>query len=279
MPDEEMKRIACVSLLMTALSCEPGGASHAQTPSRSSSGSAATSQQTPPSMASSDSAAPATAAAAAAATATAKTAPFIRERPQTFELKSVDACAYLGGFGFACIDALVAEPDPIRARYMRRLSDAYARLSRDEDTGSPAHAEIVECCNSSGPCGADKKTGHGDCPHMDDGYACLTAAEVQLTGKRNPKLFHDRACHCDWKRAQIPVMGGELACDGPDKPVNRSKTVTMSSTEAREVVACGTCDAQTGPSACANEVTRLRSVDPDVARHIERVHVTRCQVK
>lgn len=193
----------------------------------------------------------------------------------------MDACAYTGGFGFACVDALLVEPDPIRARYMRRLSDAYARTELDDDTGGPAHAEIVECCNASGPCGADKKTGHGDCPRMDDGYACLTAAEVKSAEKSDPKVFHDRACRCDWTRAQIPVMGGLLACDGPGKPVNRGKdvSVVMSSTEAREVVACGTCDSHVGQGACEREVARLRRTDADLARYIERIHTTRCQVR
>jgi len=220
-------------------------------------------------------------------------APFLREKPEAFDRRSVDACAYAGGYGFACIDAMMIEPDPIRVRYMRRLNDAQVVLSSKADGGgAPAHAELVECCNPIGAaCGATKKAGHVDCPHMDDGYACLTAAEIKLTSSKTAKearALHERACRCDWKRAQIPVMGGQLACDGENKPVNRrtalaalassSSSSKLEEEEARDVIACGTCDAKTGPAACKAEMSRFRATDPELAHYIDRVHVTRCQV-
>ncbi|MDI1433677.1 hypothetical protein [Polyangium sorediatum] len=201
--------------------------------------------------------------------------PFVRERVAHSDAKGLDACAYLGGMGFACLDALIAEKDPIVRRYMRRLSDADARqafdrLQRGEVTGV-AHAEMSMGCADSGACGATKDIG-------DDGYACLTKAEMARQEKQTAEAqaAHARACKCSPERAQIPVMGGFLACDGAT-PVERGKNLTAE--EAAEVRACGECDASTGPAACAKELTRLskRDGDPDLAKYIETVHVPRCR--
>lgn len=163
----------------------------------------------------------------------------------------MDACAWPNGR--ACADALVREPDPVRAKYMRRLGDAYAAKG-----GAEKSEEVAECCNAAGPCGAQKKIGHADCPRMDDGYACLIGAELGHAGA------HARACACDPGRAQIPVPGGTLACDG-DRPVVRARAA-----EALETIACATC---ASPAACDAEMAR---VDADLAAFIRRVIVTRC---
>lgn len=199
---------------------------------------------------------------------------FVRVRPQSMEERvGVDACAFLGGFGFACLDALLAEKDPVKKRYMRRLSDADARQAFDQfqrnEMNGVAHAEVAFGCADSGPCAATKET-------SDDGYACLTKAESLMQEKKTAeaKAAQARACRCSAKRAQIPVMGGFLACDG-DTPVERGKN--MSSEEAAEVRACGECDGARGPAACAKEIAKLSKSDADVAAYIEKVHVPRCQ--
>lgn len=218
----------------------------------------------PPSAAPAPSAAPTTPAPADGR--------FVRERPG--EREGVDACAYLGGMGFACVDAIIAEKDPVKRRYMRRLSDAEARLARDANEKGPwggvAHAEVSMFCDDTGPCG---KKGE-----RDDGYACLTKAEMILHENKNPakaKQAQARACKCDPDRAQIPVPGGALACDGPNKPVERGKNLDLQ--EAREIRACAECDAEAGPKACEKEIGRLRAKDPEIAAYLETTHLPRCQ--
>lgn len=195
---------------------------------------------------------------------------FIRPRVEGGERSGLDACAYLGGLGFACLDAYLAEKNAIVKRYMRRLSDADARQSFDQfGKGEPegmAHAELALNCADAGPCGKDG---------ADDGYACLTKAETLTREKKGSegKAAHARACQCGAERAQLPVMGGFLACDG-GTPVERGKS--MSTAEAAEVRACGECDASTGPAACAKEIERLSKSDAELARYIETTHVPRC---
>jgi hypothetical protein len=147
----------------------------------------------------------------------------------------------------------------VRAKYMRRIASAY--LARGPAISAATHAEIAECCNASGPCGAPKKTGHADCPVMDDGYSCLVAAELAKS-----TALHVRACQCDPAHAQIPGPGGTLACEG-DKPVKRA-----SMPEASDVIACATCQSV---DACRAERER---VPADLASFIERVVMTRCQL-
>jgi hypothetical protein len=209
--------------------------------------------------------------AAGASAADRSAGPFVRLVPGWYERRGVDACAYpdTGEAGSACIDALVIEPDPVRARYMRRLSAAQAARQR-----APLSSEVAECCNRAGVCGAPKRTGHEDCPRMDDGYACLVAAELRLAAKQDPAPFHGRACACNPERAQIPVTGGVLACSG-ERPVKRA---AIEGAEARATMACAVCEPAAGALACAAEVARLRPRDPELARYIERYHVTRCQV-
>ncbi|APR86585.1 Hypothetical protein A7982_11934 [Minicystis rosea] len=214
--------------------------------------------------------------ASAALTTPTVPGPFVRQTPG--ERTSVDACTYLGGLGFACLDALLDEKDPAKRRYMRRLSDAAARIEIDArkrgEWGGVAHAEISSLCAESGPC--KRKNASGD--ELDDGYACLTLAEAELAGgKRSSisKRAHARACKCDATRAQIPVMGGVLACDGPDKPVERGASLPLD--EARDIRACAECDAEQGPKACEREIDRLRSKDLEVARYLETDHVPRCR--
>jgi hypothetical protein len=195
---------------------------------------------------------------------------FVRARPDGGERRGLDACAYLGGMGFACLDAYLAEKDAIVKRYMRRLSDADARRAFDElqknNPGGVAHAELALNCADSGACGKDG---------ADDGYACLTKAEALVQEKKvaESKAAHARACKCSPERAQLPVMGGFLACDG-GAAVERGKNLTTA--EAAEVRACGECDASTGPAACAKEIERLAKSDAELARYIETVHVPRC---
>lgn len=190
----------------------------------------------------------------------------------------MDACAYLGGLGFACLDALIEEKDPVKRRYMRRLTDAAARIEVDArkrgEWGGVPHAEISFLCAESGPC--KRKNKNGDA--LDDGYACLTRAEMVLKEEKNAKKArkpHARACKCDAPRAQIPIMGGVLACDGPDNPVERGANLPLD--EAEDVRACAECDAEKGPKACAREIDRLSSKDPEVARYLASEHVPRCR--
>lgn len=76
-----------------------------------------------------------------------------------------------------------------------------------------------------------------------------------------------RACRCDPDRAQIPVMGRILACDGRDKPVERGKNLR----------ARAECDGIKGPAASKREVQRLAGSDPELSTYIATVHVPRCQ--
>jgi uncharacterized protein YgiM (DUF1202 family) len=218
---------------------------------------------------------------------------FVRRPPTHEEAAGVDACAYQGGFGFACLNALKAEKDPVRRRYMRRMTDATAHETF-HGWMEPAHAEFAMECNDKGPCG--KTTANGI--PGDWGYACLTKAEAEREtrelvkqGKDSPrsahpaadaaaaaarsKAAHARACHCDPESAQIPVMGGSLACDGKDKPVERGGDVGAE--EAAEILACAACDPDRGAGACAHEVQRLGSSDPELAKYIGSVHVARCR--
>lgn len=197
---------------------------------------------------------------------------FVRARPEAADRKGVDACAYLGGFGFACLDALMAEKNPVMQRYMRRMSDADARIAFDQwQAKQPAgvpHAEFSYQCADKGPCG--KTQGKSD-----DGYACLTRAEmaIQENNEKESKAAHERACTCGSERAQIPIMGGFLACQGKT-PERRGQNIT--SGEAAEIRACAECDPEKGPAACAKEMERLAKTDADLAKYIETVHVPRC---
>lgn len=197
---------------------------------------------------------------------------FIRARPESVDRKGADACAYIGGFGFACLDAMMAEKNPVIKRYMRRMSDADARLAYDQwvakDPNGVPHAEFADQCADSGPC-------KGTAGKSDDGYACLTRAEaaIQQNNEAESKAAHARACTCDSERAQIPIMGGFLACQGKT-PEKRGQNI--STAEAKEIRACAECDAEKGAAACAKEVERLDKSDPDVAKYILTVHVPRC---
>jgi hypothetical protein len=248
-----------------------------------------------PAMASSDAGSAATAKPAVAASDAGSGAPaFVRTAPSHSDAAGVDACAYLGGAGYACLNALVAEKDPVHRRYMRRLSDADAVDTFKQRWHEPSHAEIAMDCNDSGPCG--KKTQSGI--PGDWGYACLTRAEwerenaeLTKTGQISPpsknpaadaaaalarsRRAHERACHCDPEKAQIPVAGGSLACDGKDKPVERGGN--LSPEEADEIRACAICDPEKGPPACAREIERLATADPALAHYLRAVHVPRCQ--
>lgn len=197
---------------------------------------------------------------------------FVRSRPDSAERKGIDACAYLGGFGFACLDELIAEKNPVIKRYMRRLSDADARQAFDrwekkEPLGVP-HAEFSDQCADKGPC-------KGTAGKGDDGYACLTRAEmaIQENNEKESKTAHERACTCGAERAQIPISGGFLACNGK---IAERRGQTLTSAEADEVRACAECDLEKGPAACAKEMERLTKSDPDLAKYIETVHIPRC---
>lgn len=96
---------------------------------------------------------------------------------------------------------------------------------------------------------------------------------MQQKNQSEWKAAHARACTCGAERAQIPVMGGFLACDGKT-PVERGKN--LSSEEAAEVRACGECDADKGPAACAKEIERLSKSDAELSGYLEKVHVPRC---
>jgi hypothetical protein len=197
---------------------------------------------------------------------------FVRVRPEQVDRNGVAACAYLGGFGFGCLDALLAEKNPVIKRYMRRLSDSDARQAFDQfqaknPNGVP-HAEFADQCADRGSCG-------GTAGKSDDGYACLTRAEsaIQENNVAESKSAHERACTCGSERAQIPIMGGFLACQGKT-PETRGQNVTTA--EATEIRACGECDPQTGPAACAKEIERLSKSDAELAKYIETVHIPRC---
>jgi len=197
---------------------------------------------------------------------------FVRARPESADRKGLDACAYLGGFGFACVDALIAEKNPIIKRYMRRLSDADARQAFDrwqkKEPAGVAHAEFSDQCADKGPC-------KGTADKSDDGYACLTRAEmaIQENNEKESKAAHERACTCGAERAQIPVSGGFLACRGKTAE-KRGQNLTIA--EADEVRACAECDAEKGLAACAKEIERLSKNDAELAKFIETVHVPRC---
>ena len=194
---------------------------------------------------------------------------FTLERP--VEPQGVDACGFTGGSGMACLDALLAEKDPDARRFMRRLSDAHAKLNGGEE-GVP-HAELAAFCQASGPCGGTNADGS----QLDDGYACLTAAELHRDEPTKMQAYHARACRCGAERAQIPIMGGTLACDGPNRPAVRG--ANLSRAEARDADACGRCDHERGPAACRAEIDRLKSSDPKLAGYIERMQVPHCQGK
>ncbi len=198
------RRCLLVLLLPVGLSLAACGSSASKDSSSSSASSKATTAPTAKTSAT------ASASARTSASATvASSGAFVRERPLADEQHSgPDACAYIGGFGFNCVDALVDEKDPVKQRYMRRMSDADARqafdaLKRYGELNKAAHAEMAMLCATSGPCGATDKSGQV----MDDGYSCLTAAEGARDQKEEAvsKAAHARACKCDPKRAQIPV--------------------------------------------------------------------------
>lgn len=201
---------------------------------------------------------------------------FLRERPYGEEVQGVDACAYIGGLGFACLNEFLAESDPVKKRYMRRLTDADAREALEsEKRGEPVsvpHAEIAANCRVSAVCG--KKGDNGN--PLDDGYDCLTKAELARAEKDASamKKAHAFACKCGGVRASLPIMGGYLACDG-EKPVERGHD--LSDEEAKEIRDCATCDSESGFSACQNEISRLRQKDPQLADYVEKTHVPRCQ--
>lgn len=198
---------------------------------------------------------------------------FVRARPDSTERKGVDGCAYLGGFGFACLDELIAEKNPVVKRYMRRMSDSDARQAFDrwqkkEPSGVP-HAEFSDQCADKGPC-------KGTAGKGDDGYSCLTRAEMamQENNEKESKNAHERACTCGAERAQIPISGGFLACNG--KTAER-RGQELTSVEADEIRACAECDPDTGPVACTKEMERLAKSDPEIAKYIEKVHIPRCE--
>ena len=200
-----------------------------------------------------------------AAVAASPPAQFIRERPGQVPHAGVDACAYIGWLGFACLDAIKAERDPAKRQYMRRLSDADARLAKDNTNrgvseGIP-HPEIQLNCKDSGPCGPS------------EGMPCLVKAEV-AENEVEAKAAHARACVCDPAGAQIPIMGGRRACDGAT-PVERGGELTID--EALDIRACGECDPKIGASACMRELERLRPRSPLVAEFLQQTHVPRCQ--
>ena len=198
---------------------------------------------------------------------------FVRERPT--EPTSTDACSFIGGMGFACVNALMAETDPIKRRYMVRMTDADAKQSFDAmmkgEPGGVAHAEFAMMCAEGGACKQKDTEGN----ELDDGYACLTKAQ-SMAFEKMPEAagVHARACKCDPVRAQIPVMGGYLACDGPDKPVARGQSLTVE--EAKDVRDCAECNHETGPLACTREIERLQKTDAEVAKYIRTTHVPRC---
>jgi hypothetical protein len=206
------------------------------------------------------------------------TGKFIRERPYGDDAKGVDACAFIGGMGFACLDALLAERDPAKKRYMRRLSDADAHEAivseKNGEPGGVPHAEVADNCVPSAACGKKDKEGHA----QDDGYFCLTSAEIARSNKdiAEMKKAHAFACKCGGDRASIPIMGGYLACDGT-KPVERGHD--LSDEEAREIRDCATCDPRRGIVACQDEIARLRKTDTEIADYLEKTHVPRCQKK
>jgi hypothetical protein len=202
-----------------------------------------------------------------------KAKPFVRVRPESCEFfTGIDGCVYSGCFGMACLDAFLAIDDSAVRAFIRRLTDARARLS-DGDVGGVAHAELAMLCADDGPC--KQRDAHGQ--QLDDGYACLTKAEAATRRGDHAvgNAAHERACRCDFERAQLPVMGGTLACDAKDKPVHRGGSVTPE--EARDIIACAECEPKLGPEACAREIAALRPGRPQLAEYIASVHVPHCQ--
>ena len=263
-----LQRSLAALLVALPLACNPGASSKAPPPAT------VVVSASPPGPEAPAGAAPVASASAVAAVPTGTA--FARQRPDQVD-HGPDACAYTGGLGFACLNALLDEKDAVHRRYMRRMSDSDAReafdaLERGEANGV-AHAEMALFCKDKGACGGKDSSG----TVQDDGYACLTKAEAARQQKdlAASRTAHARACRCDPTRAQIPVMGGFLACDGRDKPVERGKNLTTA--EAAEVRACAVCDAEKGPAACTREVQRLTASDPELAKYIETVHVPRCR--
>lgn len=257
-------RLATPLVLLAAVAC-----GDATTKSKNSGDDAAKPSQKPGSSA----AAPASTSADEAKLPPLIGTKFVRERPA--EATSVDACAFIGGMGFACVDALIAEKDPIKQRYMRRMSDADAKQSFDAmmggEAGGVAHAEFAMMCADGGACKQKDPDGN----ELDDGYACLTKAQAMAFEKMpEAAAVHARACKCDPVRAQIPVMGGYLACDGPDKPVARGQSLTPE--EAKDIRDCAECNPTSGPAACTREIERLQKTDADLASYIRKAHVPRC---
>jgi hypothetical protein len=103
----------------------------------------------------------------------------------------------------------------------------------------------------------------------------LTRAEMAIQENREAesKTAQERACKCGAERAQIPIMGGFLACNGQN-PEKRGQNLTTA--EADEIRACAECDAEKGPAACAKEIERLTISDAELAKYIETVHIPRC---
>lgn len=200
---------------------------------------------------------------------------FVRQT-SAMDVTGIDACAFLGGLGGACLEALLAETDPAKKRWMRLLSDADARQAQAAlekgEPGGVAHAEAALFCADSGPC----KQSNEDGDSMDDGYSCLTKAEAALQqgDKAVSESAHARACECDPARAQIPVMGGMLACDDK-KPVKRGGHLSLE--EATRIRDCATCENTRGPAACAQLIDALKGKDAEVAQVVLQQVVPRCQ--
>jgi hypothetical protein len=168
---------------------------------------------------------------------------------------------------------------------MIRMADAGARAwYESRETGQRPDIEDLELvmqqnsiCHDDGPCGRQDAETKDDMHLFDTAYACLVKAEEARRDRNAPaaRSAHERACRCDPDNAQIPVDGGFFACSGRDRPVERGKSLTPE--EAADVRACAGCNWKTGPIACTNEVRRLASSDPDLAKYIETVHVPRCR--
>jgi hypothetical protein len=198
---------------------------------------------------------------------------------------SVDECACLGLGGFQCGNAFRDEKDPVVQRYMLRMVEAQARLSRDEferewytsgrGPGMP-HAEAAMFCKQSGPCGGKNADGND----LDGGYSCLTAADSLYAGTKggDPTGIErvKRACSCDLANARIPVMGGYglLACDEAGKP---KVFGTTDLALAKEIRACAECNPETGRKACQAEIDRLWTTDEKLARYLAEEHAPRCR--
>ena len=127
-------------------------------------------------------------------------------------------------------------------------------------------------CNAAGPCG--KKA--GTAPRRRRVCACLTKVEAARQQKDlASSAAHKCACHCDPIGGQIPVMGGFLACDAKDKPVERGEL--LSTADAADVRDCASCDADKGVAACGREIARLKTSDAEVAHYLETVLVPNCR--